>query len=105
MNLRTEPKHTWGDTLVLKSFFIGAIVEAVAIAPAVLSPWGHAGPESFWGWLGLLVNAPGLFVVWLLRTISGTTESIGVIWGIACVYLIQTLLFSYVAFLGLRRKS
>jgi hypothetical protein len=105
MNSKPEPIHIWDSATLLKAFFYGAVLEAIAIAPAVLSPWGHAGPESLWGWLGLLLNAPGLFVIWLLRTLSSSKETVSVMSAVTYVYLIQTLIFSYTAFVWLRWKK
>lgn len=101
----TEPIHRWDRPTLLKALLIGAILEVAAIAPAVLSTWGHAGPESLWGWLGLLLNAPGLFVMWLVRTVSGSRETVSVVSTVAYVYLIQTLIFGYIVFVWLRWKK
>ena len=46
MTPQSESIHRWDSSTLLKSLMIGALFEAVLIAPAVLSPWGHAGPES-----------------------------------------------------------
>jgi ABC-type sugar transport system permease subunit len=105
MNLSPEPIHRWDSKTVVKALLFGAVSEAVAIAPAIFSSWGHAGPESLWGWSGLLLNTPGLFVIWLLRTASGSKETVSVGSAIAYVYLIQTLIFGYIAFVWLRRKK
>jgi hypothetical protein len=56
VNRRRQP---WSGR---KAFGIGALIESVLIAPAALLPWGHAGPETTLGWLGVIANAPGLFV-------------------------------------------
>ncbi len=105
MNSTPEPIHKWDARTLLKALMFGAVLEALAIAPAVLSPWGHAGPESNWGWLGLLLNVPGLFLSQWLRTLTGSTETISVVSAVAYVYLIQTLIFSYIAFVWLRWKK
>ena len=105
MNFNSEPIHKWDSKTLLKAFLFGAALEAAAIAPAILSPWGHAGPESMWGWLGLMLNAPGLFVIWLLRSLNGSTETVSAVSGFAYVYAIQTVIFSYVAFVWLRWKK
>ncbi len=105
MNSKPEPIHRWDRAILLKAFLFGAVLEAIAITPAVLSPWGHAGPESLWGWLGLLFNVPGLFVVWLLRSVTGSWETVSAVDAVAYVYLIQTLIFSYIAFVWLRWKK
>ena len=105
MNSKSEPIHSWDGPILLWSLLFGLASEAVAIAPAVLSPWGHAGPESLWGWLGLLLNAPGLLVISLVRAVSGSTESVPIADAIVYTYSIQALIFGYVAFVWLRRKK
>ena len=105
MNFKPEPIHKWHSRTLLKALLFGAILEGVVIAPAVLSPWGHAGPESIWGWIGLLLNVPGLIVIWFLRIVTGRNEAISVVSGVVYVYMIQTLIFSYIAFVWLRRKK
>ena len=104
-NPRDEPLHRWHGPTLVKALLIGAALEAAAIAPALLSPWGHAGPDSPWGWLGLLLNVPGLLVMWLLRTTSGNRETFSIIGIVAYVYSIQTLMFAYLAFVWLRWKK
>jgi len=75
------------------------------MAPLVLSPWGHAGPDSIWGFVGLLLNAPALLVIWLGRTISGSRwDSIPPNEAITYIYVIQTLIFSCIAYFWLRRR-
>jgi hypothetical protein len=97
--------HKWESTTVVKALFVGAVVETVAIAPAILSPWGHAGPEAPWGWLGLVLNVPGLFVIKLLRMASGSKETVPIASAVVQVYVIQALIFSYIAFVLLRWKQ
>ena len=104
-NYEREPIHKWDGFTLVKACLFGAILEALAIAPAILSPWGHAGPESLWGWLGLVLNLPALFVIWLLRTLTGSRETISVGGAIVYVYLIQTLIFSYSVFVCFRWKK
>ena len=102
MNFNPEPIHKWDFRTLLRALIFGAVLEALAIMPALLSPWGHAGPESIWGWLGLLLNVPGLVVIWLLRRVSGSRETVSIAHAIAYVYLIQTFIFTYIAFVWLR---
>ncbi len=52
-----------------KALRIGALIEAVLIAPTVLLPWGHAGPTTV-GWFSFLLNAPGFFVSSRLVTLE-----------------------------------
>lgn len=105
MNFNPEPIHRWDGGALLKALMFGVLSESIFLAPAVLSPWRHAGPESLWGWLGLLLNAPGLFVIWLLRSISGSTEDVSIVDAIVYTYLAQTLILSYIAFVWLRWKK
>ena len=58
-----QPIHRWYRRAVLKALALGVILESVAMAPVALSPWGHAGPESLSGVLGLLLNLPGFYVL------------------------------------------
>ena len=103
--MRPEPIHRWDLESLLKSVAFGAVLEAAMIAPAVLSTWGHAGPESLWGWLGLLLNVPGLFVLYVARIFSGSQESVSVTSAVVYVYLIQTTILTYPAFVFLRIKK
>ena len=105
MDSKPEPIHRWDGPLMLKALLYGAALAAIAAAPAVLSRWGHAGPESLWGWLGLLLNVPGLLVMWLLITLTGSRESDSVVNTLVGVYLIQALIFGYLTFVWLRRKK
>jgi len=104
-NSKSKRLHAWDGKSVLKAILVGSVLEAAAIMPAILSPWGHAGPESLWGWLGLVLNVPGLFVIWFVRMLSGSKETIGVGSAVAYVYLIQTLILSYAVFVRLRWKK
>ena len=105
MTVRPDAIHRWDRSVLLKALLIGAVIEAVAIAPAFFSPWGHAGPESTLGLLGVLANSPGGAVVIFSRTLGGndTGESLWLL--IAEVYLVQALLIGYIAFVWLRWKK
>jgi uncharacterized sodium:solute symporter family permease YidK len=103
MSAKAEPIHKWDRAVALKAFLFGAVLEAVAIAPAVISPWGHAGPESLFGWLSLLVNLPGLYLCRLMGVGRFAGESVVAL--ILTVYLIQTMVISYVAFVWLRWRK
>ena len=96
----TKRLHRWDRSIVLRALIIGATIEGIAIAPAAISPWGHAGPEWLLGWVSILLNLPGIFVVRLLR--SGD-ESFAVI--IAAVFIVQTVILSYLAFVYLRWRK
>jgi hypothetical protein len=99
----SERIHRWDRVTVAKALIIGAAVEAVAIAPAALSPWGHAGPESWLGWLSVLFNLPGIVVVRLLRDLGMSGESSAGL--LAAVFIVQTIILSYLLFVWLRRKK
>lgn len=105
MNSKPEPIHRWDRPVLLKAPLIGAVVEAVALAPAVLSPWGHAGPEWLLAWPSVFFNAPGGLLLGFLRTAAGVRENVSTPALVAELYLIQTLLVSYVAFVWLRWKK
>jgi hypothetical protein len=102
---RSEPIHRWDRPAVVKALLIGAVVEAVAIAPSLLSPWGHAGPESMPGLLSVLANAPGGALVIFPRTLLGMDAQEPVASLVAEIFLVQTLLIGYVAFVWLRWKK
>ena len=103
MSAKAEPIHKWDRAVVLKALLFAAIVEAVAIAPALMSSWGHAGPESLLGWLSVLVNLPGLYLGGLLGAGRFAGESVVAL--VITVYLIQTLAISYIAFVWLRWRK
>jgi hypothetical protein len=105
MTVRPDAIHRWDRSAFVKALSIGAVIEAVAIAPAFISPWGHAGPESTLGLLSVFANSPGGAVVIFLRTLAGkdTGESLRLL--IAEVYLVQALLIGYIAFVWLRWKK
>ena len=105
MTPRSEPIHRWDRAAVVKALLIGAVVEAVAIAPVLLSPWGHAGPESMPGLLSVFVNAPGGALLIFSRTILGMDTEEPVALMVAEIYLVQTLLIGYIAFVWLRWKK
>jgi hypothetical protein len=51
-----------------RPFVIAVIVELLTLPPAILTS-GHAGPEgpfALIGWLGVLVNLPGIFIVGMI---------------------------------------
>ena len=95
--------HRWDRGTLFKALIIGATLEAVAIAPAALSPWGHAGPESLPGWLGVLLNLPGICVVRLLRDFGAVGETFPAIF--TGVFVVQTIILSYLVFICLRWKK
>jgi hypothetical protein len=105
MKSKTEPIHCWDRAIVLKALLFGAVLEAIAIAPAVLSPWGHAGPEWLVAWPSVFVNIPAGLLVGFLKTAAGldTKESVAAF--AVEVYLLQTLIISYIAFVWLRWKK
>ena len=102
---RSESIHRWDRPTILKALLFGAIVEAIAIAPAVLSPWGHAGPKWLIAWPSVLFNIPGGLLVGLLKEAAGVKVEESVAAFVVAVYLIQTLIISYIAFVCLRWKK
>jgi hypothetical protein len=105
MSSKPEAIHSWDRATLLKASLFGAVIEAIAIAPAVLSPWGHAGPEWLLAWPSVFVNLPGGFLLGLLKTAAGINAKESDAGLAAEVYLIQTLIISYLAFLWLRWKK
>jgi len=86
----------------LRAVGIGAVVEAVLIAPAVLLPWGHAGPETTVGWLSLIVNLPGFFVSSSLITAETDFTDTAVM---LLTFVIQTALIGGLIYLWQRRRA
>ena len=105
MRVRTEPIHQWDRATILKACLFAAVLEGVLIAPAVLSPWGHAGPEGLLGWLSVFANLPGGYLFGVFSRLIGyrAEDSLFVV-GIG-VYLIQTFLIAYPTFVCLRWKK
>ena len=95
--------HSWDRNVLFKSLIIGTAIAAVAIAPVALSAWGHAGPESWLGWLGVVLNLPGMLVVRLLRDIGVVGDTLGAIFTAA--FIAQAVMLSYIVFVYLRRKK
>lgn len=106
MSLKPEPIHRWDGFVLLKAFLIGAVFEGLVIAPALLSPWGHAGPKSSLGMLSLVLNLPGISVYeWSLEIFKGGQVNESVYAIVSSVYLVQTLLFAYPIFVWLRWRK
>jgi hypothetical protein len=105
MSSKPEAIHSRDMGTLLRAFLFGTVIEAIAIAPAVLSPWGHAGPEWLLAWPSMFLNLPGGFLLGLLKTAAGIDAKESVAALAAEVYLIQTLIISYLAFLWLRWKK
>ena len=82
---------------------ISVIVEAIAIAPAVLSPWGHAGPETTLGWISVTLNLPGMFVVGLFHQVL--SAEVSTVLFFSAVFAVQTLLLGYLVFVVVRWKK
>lgn len=95
--------HRWDKDAILKALALGASIEAIAIAPAVFSTWGHAGPESFLGWLSILLNLPGMYLLRLLGVFKSGNASFTLIF--ASIFLVQTVMISYLVFVYLRWKK
>lgn len=105
MSSKSEPIHKWDKPTLLKALLFGAVVEAVAIAPAIFSPWGHAGPEGLLAWLSVFFHLPAGYLLGFVKTAAGVKAEESVPAVVAQLYLIQTLIISYVAFVWLRRKK
>jgi|GEM_PF-3163805 len=104
MNPKKDRLHRFDTPTIIKALLIGVFLETAAFLPAVLSPWGHAGPESLWGWIGLLLNLPGLCLAWFLAKASGV-EQFSIITYVLVAYSSQSLGLAYIVFVGLRVKS
>ena len=81
---------------------IGIVVETILLAPALLTPWGHAGPETLPGLLSFLLNLPGFVVLMGLTSDQGfsTTNR-----DFLFVFAIQALIIGYFVFVMLRWRK
>jgi hypothetical protein len=102
--IRKEPIHQWNLPVFIKAFLIGLALETGAFLPGVLSPWGHAGPESLVGSISLLLHLPSLYLVWLISKAFGLEQLSTTAYEI-CAYSIQTLVLTYVAYAFLQWKK
>jgi hypothetical protein len=98
-----ERIHRWDSASATKALVISVILEAIAIAPAVLSPWGHAGPDTTLGWISILLNLPGMVLVGLFQRLLSANES--VVLFLAAVFVVQIILLSYLVFVVIRWKK
>ncbi|HLN99778.1 MAG TPA: hypothetical protein VK208_15065 [Pyrinomonadaceae bacterium] len=103
--MNSKQIHRWDGRLLILALLIGAGLEAVAIAPLLLSPWGYAGPQSLWGWLGVLLHVPALFVIWMLSMLGDKQDISSVDWGFTDIYFLQTFMLAYVVFVWLRWRK
>jgi hypothetical protein len=99
-----EPIHRWDGYVLLKALLIGLALETTAFLPGVLSPWGHAGPESLLGWVSLLLHLPGLCLLWFFTKASGIEQPSAMTY-MVFTYSIQALGITYIAFVYLRWKK
>jgi hypothetical protein len=81
------------------------VLETILIAPTIpseLFPWGHAGPGTLPGILGLFLNLPGFWILMALTSDQGfsTTNT-----DFLFVFVIQTIIISYVVFVILRCRK
>jgi hypothetical protein len=105
MSSKPERIHGWDKPTLRKAFLFGAVLEAIAIAPAVLSPWGHAGPEGLPAWFSVFVHAPAALLLGFLKVAAGIKGEESLAAFAVEAYLIQTLIISYIAFVWLRWKK
>jgi hypothetical protein len=88
---------------IFKAWLLITLIEALTLPPALLT-MGHAGPEGRFaviGWLGLLVNLPGLIVTrYVLRPGDVSLIVLGLI-----IYVFQAAIFGYIFFRLLRRRG
>ena len=95
--------HSWDQKTFVKALIASFVIELITLTPTLLT-MGHAGPEgrlSELGWLGILINLPGILLVRAL----GLSETSSVLVIGLYVFLIQTALFTYIIFLLLRLKQ
>jgi hypothetical protein len=105
LNAKTESIHRWDGSALLKASLIGASIEAVLIAPALLSPWGHAGPGGLLGWLSVFANLPGGYLFGVISGLIGYKAVDSLVVPVTGVYIIQTFLIAYPTFVWLRWKK
>ena len=98
-----QPIHRWYRGAALKALALGVILESVVMAPVALSPWGHAGPESVSGVIGLLLNLPGFYVMLLAEDFMPKDSSFAAYLGI--VYIVQVVIISCLIFVFLRWRG
>ena len=104
MKPKREPIHRLDGPALIKALLIGVALETAAFLPGVLSPWGHAGPESLLGWIGLLLHLPGLSLLWFIARASGIQQLSSMTY-MVFAYSIQALGLAYMAFVCLRWKK
>lgn len=104
MKANKEPIHRWDGSVLVKALLIGLALETTAFLPGVLSPWGHAGPESLLGWISLLLHLPGLYILSFIAKASGIEQPSAMTY-MVFVYSIQALGLTYIAFVCLRWKK
>ena len=94
----------WRDRrAIFKGWLRASLVEAVTLPPALLT-MGHAGPEgrfAAFGWLGLLVNLPGLMAA---RAAMRPADVPLPVFGLV-IYVFQAALLGYIFFRLLKRKK
>lgn len=101
--------HSWDIATILKSVVVGIVSETILIAPAIpteLFPWGHAGPGTLPGILGLMLNLPGFYILRALTSdqVFREIEESGTLF-VLYIFVIQTLIISYVVFVILRCRK
>lgn len=100
--------HSWDAASILKSVGVGVGLETILIAPTIpseLFPWGHAGPGTLPGILGLFLNLPGLYILMALTSDQMFREIEESETLFLLVFVIQALIISYVVFVILRWRK
>ena len=100
--------HDFDIATILKSLVIGIVLETILIVPTIpseLFPWGHAGPGTLPGILGLFLNLPGIWILMALTTdqMFRAIEESDTFF--VLVFLIQALIISYAVFVLLRFRK
>lgn len=95
-------KQNLDRNVLRKAIAIAIVIELITL-PVVYSTMGHAGPSGVWaplGWLGVLINLPGLivsvFVTMLIPSVFGFYISVGI------AFIVQTVILTGLFYTYLR---
>ncbi len=105
MNDKVEAAGSGGRDrgAILKGWLLASLVEVVTLPPVLLT-MGHAGLEgrfAAFGWLGLLLNLPGLIAA---RAVVRPADVPPAVFGLV-TYLFQAALLGYIFLRLLKRKQ